>query len=96
MVVYLFVCFFLGTVVLAVIKCKWKIVILETERIKKSNKQNKIRTNDNKNIHSMHNIVLQAEIYTAAMFPPINIYGHTALKIPVLVRSPKSSNVGRG
>ena len=26
----------------------------------------------------------------------VDVYGHTTLKIPVLVRSPKSSNVGRG
>ena len=27
---------------------------------------------------------------------PMDVYGHTTLNLPVLVRSPKSSNVGRG
>ena len=36
-----------------------------------------------------------ARVYKRSLVPTY-VYGHTTLKIPVLVRSPKSSNVGRG
>ena len=34
--------------------------------------------------------------YINGICAQFSVYGHTTLKIPVLVRSPKSSNVGRG